>query len=698
MLHKYLLIFFFIGTFFIPKKLYAQCHIIPIPLEDRIANSDVIVLAKAGSPVSFWNPQHTNIFTNHPLQIIAILKGKISDTDISLITEGGTVNDIRQEVSASLEIDHTRTYVFLLQKSNITVANTLTYEGYGSIQGALALQNGFFADPSFTEQILPATLFQKIASISGHKATKPDGTAYTFNTLPQSRNLKTNVALITSVNPTPLIAGSVDVNQILVIKGTGFGTSGKVEFSNADDGGKTLITSPIPASDIVSWSNTEIHIKVPRQAGTGKIVVNGEAEAKIEIKFSILEVNNTFYGYTQETRQTLKMVNQDNHGGYTFYYNKSFLQNSNAVAAFERAIENWRCNTGMNYRISGAITNIDSAITDHVNVVIFGNLPAGVLGRAISWYRAQGSNVCNKANTIWYTDEIDVVFAANLPAGISWNYGPAASVQSAKTYDFESVALHEMGHAHGLGHIIAPDRIMNYSINNGSDKRVLTASDIEAGIYKINQSKGYYCFIPKGVVGPLVSLPANECVLPSTILSISGRYDAYAGNIVGWHTSFENNVSGYSIWRSSGQAFDSIGVVTSKGTGVQDLYYAFSDTTSDGNTTYRYHLFELKTNAPKRTSDTITIDIDKNAYFEFYPTYVKTNDIMTIVPHNLVAGTVSLNIYDATGKKILHEDLLLSTAGSKIHFRLPVLQEGIYIYHIQKDSATLKGKMLIKNQ
>ena len=46
-----------------------------------------------------------------------------------------------------------------------------------------------------------------------------------------------------------------------------------------------------------------------------------------------------------------------------------------------------------------------------------------------------------------YFDEIDIVFNSN----INWGYG---EVVSAGEYDFSSTALHELGHAVGLGHVI----------------------------------------------------------------------------------------------------------------------------------------------------------------------------------------------------------------------------------------------------
>ena len=701
LLRKYLLACIFACVSIVPQTVDAQCHIVPIALDQRIADADVIVLAKAGNAASFWNTNHNNIYTSHPLKIFAVLKGDIGNAPISLITEGGIVGNVMQEVSASLEIDSSKTYIFLLKRSKITLANLLTFEGYGAVQGALPELNGAYMDPSFGQTIDQKSLFQKVESATGKKAINQDGSLYISGTknVTQGNGRIAASAVITSVSPNPVISGTTDTDQLLIIKGLGFGTTiGIVQFSNADDGGNTLITSPVPSTDITYWTDTEIHIKVPSQAGTGKVVVNGTSFPNLVIKFAVLDINNTFSDFASSTRQDIRMVNQDNHGGYTFHYNPSFLQNNNAVASYERAIENWRCHTGMNYRVSGTITQIDSAANDNINVVSFGVLPAGVLGRATSWYGGERTNACDLSNTVWYTSEIDVIFSTALPNGYFWNYGPDAS-SVANTFDLESVALHEMGHAHGLAHIIASTRVMNYAISNGQDKRVLAAGDIEAGNYKLSKNSGYICLIPTNSTGVLIPVAANQCVLPSTILSISGVYDI-DGNTVNWSTAFQNNVAFYSIWRSSnnGQSFDSLGTVTSHGSGLQYENYSFIDTTSNSDVVYKYHIFEKKTDGPRRTSDTISIAIQKNAYFDLYPTYVRSNDIMTIVPHNISAGELNVLIYDGMGKKVLEENLTLATHQRKLTFRLPVLQEGVYIYRIQKDDTDTKGRMLIKNQ
>ncbi len=63
--------------------------------------------------------------------------------------------------------------------------------------------------------------------------------------------------------------------------------------------------------------------------------------------------------------------------------------------------------------------------------------------------------------------ELDIEFDSTY----NWNYGPGAPAFS--QYDFESVAVHELGHGQQLGHVINSAEIVHYSISNGQTKRAL---------------------------------------------------------------------------------------------------------------------------------------------------------------------------------------------------------------------------------
>ena len=157
-----------------------------------------------------------------------------------------------------------------------------------------------------------------------------------------------------------------------------------------------------------------------------------------------------------------------------------FDANSAAKASFSRAFDSWVCTTGINWEL-GAVTTTDVIADDDVNVIRFDNgaeLPEGVLGRTTTRFSA-----CNSPSSPGglgiLIDELDIVFndvfTGNL-SQLSWEFGP--NTASGLKIDFESVAVHELGHAHLLAHIIDPGQVMHFSLVNGQNSRDLGSSDL----------------------------------------------------------------------------------------------------------------------------------------------------------------------------------------------------------------------------
>ena len=85
--------------------------------------------------------------------------------------------------------------------------------------------------------------------------------------------------------------------------------------------------------------------------------------------------------------------------------------------------------------------------------------------------------------------EIDLVFNdAFTEFGLTWEFGP--DLPSATELDFESIALHELGHACALGHVISAPEVLHYSIGPAEAKRTLSANDIAGGTFVHAQSTG----------------------------------------------------------------------------------------------------------------------------------------------------------------------------------------------------------------
>lgn len=153
-------------------------------------------------------------------------------------------------------------------------------------------------------------------------------------------------------------------------------------------------------------------------------------------------------------------------------YRVNTTTNEVAPAAFLQAVRNaaanWT-NVGCSYFVFpyGGTTTVQTVGNDGTNVVVWGALPAGILGRTTYWY---------------YTDSGEIV-EADMMLNTLYDWAAGNTVPSGR-FDVESVVLHEFGHWLSLGHDSEPAAVMYAGLPPGVKKRKLHASDI-AGICHI---------------------------------------------------------------------------------------------------------------------------------------------------------------------------------------------------------------------
>ena len=347
--------------------------------------------------------------------------------------------------------------------------------------------------------------------------------------------LKDGVGTVTNT----FFAGTTDPEHEMIIEGDGFGdTPGIIEFPNADNGGASNIA--INGSDLLYWTNTKIKIKVPRQAGSGQMEIKTAdghliGTENILIDWSLIPLYHDFKSFDKPTRQRIHFVDANEEGGYTFHLNTTsgFSTNVEAVAAFERAIQKWQCASQVNWTVDKSGTSIEKG-NDGISVIQFSkDLPVGVLGLASSRYKASGGSSCNQGNTLWRVNEMDIEFAdpSILPPGFSWHFSEESPL--ANNFDFESIVLHELGHAHGLGHVTNDESIMHFSIPNGV-RRDLVSSDLAAASHKMSYSLEDKCVTSHN---PMVALEDCETATPPLLnvaqvkVLLEGYYNAADGNM-----------------------------------------------------------------------------------------------------------------------------------------------------------------------
>jgi len=448
-----------------------------IPLNSKVSNASLVVEGKVVSQVSFWDIGNKNIFTRNKIEVYKIFKGSLQTAFIEVITQGGIVGNDMQTVEPSLQLKVGEIGVFTCNNTTVNVPFTHTssipqFDAYASVQGFIKydLQSQSAIAPFEKYSDISTVLYQSINSVTNNNYQ----TIKTVNLNP-SQGMQFVVApSITNISPLTVTAGT---KTQITITGSNFGASqgsGFVEFFDANTASGVPTYTPL-ASEYISWNDNTIVVEVPSRAGTGTIDVTqaGSGSSGQTLTVSYSQLNYTTGGNAYQPDH----VDDNGSGGYTFQMHTDFDANSAAKASFLRALDTWRCNTAVNWT-NGATTAIDAVASDNVNVVRFdngGELSVGVLGVCSSWRSFCGGNTAMVV-------ELDIVF----DDAASWEYGPA--LPGFTDYDFETVAVHELGHAHQLGHVISPGAIMHYAISNGDANRSLGVNDQAGGDFVQAQS------------------------------------------------------------------------------------------------------------------------------------------------------------------------------------------------------------------
>ncbi len=469
----------------------SQCMMIPIALEDQASNSDLVIEGVVTEKDAFITDAGDFIYTSYQVEITKVFKGTYRKATVEIIESGGVVGNRAIQVTPCIELHIGQVSTFFLKQ--FTFRNPKdglrfhdpVYRAYASSQSVFDYDiNAKTVTGHFT-QFEWEGWYDVITQATGetYRQIKP---------LPHPSHASQRVApTISSMTPLTITAGTF---SILTINGNGFGAtmgSSTVEFKNPNDGGATWVSASSP--HVQSWSNTQIQIKVPYFAGSGqvRVTVGGMAVtstqtltipyAQFNVQFDISGVPTLFKRH---------LYNNNGAGGYTYRYHTEFNANSPARKSFERALNSWRCATEVNF-IIGDVTSIDAIVQDGVNVIRFDNgdeIPAGVGAQTASYY----DDCANITDYITHIVEIDLVFNDAF-SGLTWEYGPP--LPTGTELDFETIALHELGHACALGHVISAPEVMHYSVSPGESKRVLSANDLAGGAYIQAQNTGNpaYC-------------------------------------------------------------------------------------------------------------------------------------------------------------------------------------------------------------
>ncbi|MDO7875325.1 T9SS type A sorting domain-containing protein [Hymenobacter sp. ASUV-10] len=621
-----------------------HCLLLPLAPAERAQRATLVVEAEVRSSEGFWNAAHTRLFTRHRLRVFSLLKGAVADTtELQLITEGGRLGLQQQLLTNTLRLEPGQQGVFFLSRAAWAglPAPGQHWAAYGSEQGFIEYHpaDGTASEPFRQYPAIDAAFYQQITQLTGQprRVLQPNPALAPSAGGGQARPQALG---ITGLSPLSLAAGA---EEVLTIDGQDFGLArgtGFVEFRNADDGGATWIQAR--ATDYLSWTSTRIRVRVPSSgsgghpAGSGRVRITTSSQARAEspesltVIYALTNVASTDDNYLQRPNHVV--LNDD--GGLSFRFGPSFAANAAASAAWQRALTNWRCNTGVNWQV-GALAPTNAIAGDDQNVIAFDTpadeLPAQVLGRTTSYYSG-----CFGADgqVVFSVSEIDMQFDAQR----AFQFGPAPAVRP--QIDFETTAVHELGHAQQLTHLNLPGAVMHFGIAPGQNTRALNpASDIVGGRRVLRERS-----FRQQTCGPNAMLPAPLRALRIDVTDPNG------GVNVRWDTRDECFLIGFVVQRSAGADTTAWQTLVT-GPATPGSYYGYADRQPMPG----LHYYRIGVRRPDGSVDyaaPVPISTGEvNPGVALFPNPV-VGDVLRLQYPAGAEGSLSFRIYDELGRLV----------------------------------------------
>ena len=485
------LLFFLVLT----KSIPAQLMLKKVSLSKQIERSTLVLEGKVLSKKSFWDINHKKIYTINAIEVHKVFKGEALST-IEIITLGGVVGTDAQIVYPSLKLNIDDIGVFTLLNSHLELefnatTNEAKFKPYGSLQGFYKydIGNDAVANQFTSKKGITDSFYNEIMSYT--KANYTQLTSFEVKNDSTILNNKEHMLPVTITNFFPT-SSSAGTESVLIITGSNFGIEkGKVGFSNADTGGLGFVNAL--ESQILTWTDTRITVEIPSEAGTGKIKVTNNdgsiltSSGTLFIRYAQTSIVSDYLNSGDNVAYKTQLIGENGDGGYTWHIASSFSEVIGAQEALKRALKTWSCETQINWILnqSNIISNPNaqhSANLNNINVLAFDDstsanpdddLPDTVLGLRTTYYSACPVTKNGVSSLEWYVKEFDIVFDDET----NWNFN--SSNPNSTEFDFESTALHELGHCMQVDHVIDTNNIMHYAIASGESLRFLSTDNIE---------------------------------------------------------------------------------------------------------------------------------------------------------------------------------------------------------------------------
>lgn len=299
-----------------------------------------------------------------------------------------------------------------------------------------------------------------------------------------------NILLCTVIvdNFNPTINGGT--NEIFTITGFNFGTTnGKVRFRNANNGPNFPFLQNVDNNDIISWTNTEIKLKMPsttvlngsyNNPGSGAFIVKNSIGDSTVAYFNSTTFEPLKIHYSIENKVIapnkfrMYLKNQNTQGGYTIRLDSSIANYPERKGCVIKAINEWRCKAGANLTLGTTINGVPTPTSDAITTIAF--TPTTVIGQVAGTFQQWQSCTNSGTTTVATTD-----FDTRISRQYQYFYDTTGVDLPPGKYDFYEIITHEIGHGLGLAHVIDTTQIMYYTTKmhpngdtlDGSLRRVL---------------------------------------------------------------------------------------------------------------------------------------------------------------------------------------------------------------------------------
>jgi len=442
-------------------------------LEDLIELADHIIEGEIVEQHSFWDTNGIDILTAHQIEVKQSA-GSLKQSAVTIVTKGGCVNDdcVVFSNESTIQLGDYGIFFALQAEQKVASKTDINYLSLVGNQNNFINLNNPQDDFSIQHKSYSAkTIFQKVE----HQTGKP----FIFSEKATDTPSYKKAASINSISPLSLPA---DGTHILSIRGNDFGNltgNAKIYMLNSNQSrGSSYVA--IPQSFITRWNDQLIQIKVPGfnirtnfpgvASGPVKIITSQGAEVTSTQKVRVT------YNQKKLDNKPIDLISHSNNGEVSFYISNA-LRLDGALPAIKRAFELWYCQTGIKFTIAGYV-NTSCYVNDNKNVISYDNeCSISQLG-----FTRLAVSICSSKNDAYLRD-LDIIINRDK----KWSFD--LEKDDVGTSDFASTILHEMGHAHLLGHVLNKEDILYPIILTGESKKELNDDNLNGGEAILLESK-----------------------------------------------------------------------------------------------------------------------------------------------------------------------------------------------------------------